>query len=80
MNTRNGSAVVDFMAGTFLTDDGSARESFPLDRDETYRRQHQAILAGQAGDACFYSEGCAVVRLIEAIEHAAERCAWVTPE
>jgi predicted dehydrogenase len=77
VNARDDSAVVEFFAGTFAAGDGKAPEHIAVEREESYRRQHEAILSGRPGAACTYAEGYDVLRLIAAIERAAAERRWL---
>jgi predicted dehydrogenase len=66
----------DLMAGT-LEVDGDLRR-FEVGRDETYVRQHRAVLAGDGSTLCSAEEGLEVVRLIDAAERAAAGKIWVS--
>lgn len=69
---------VDLIASTIQVDlDGL--EEFVIDRDETYRLQHLAVLAdtNSKDELCTFSEGLQTVRLIEAAEVAVSEKRWV---
>jgi len=76
VNTSAHTFVVDF-SQALLTCDG-IRHQFTLDRDGTYRAQHQAILAGDTTQLCGIGEGEAVMKLIAASEKAARDKVWVS--
>lgn len=76
VNARDDTACVDFIGQSFSAGDGRNPERIETDRDESYRRQHMAILSGESGHACSYSEGLAVMNLISAIEEAARCDVW----
>lgn len=75
----DGTTRLDFIAGT-LVENGEIVDSATLDRNETYRRQHLAVLRGESGTFCSYGEGLAVVAAIEAIETSAETGKWISPK
>jgi predicted dehydrogenase len=75
VNTSEHSIVADLVAGTLNLD--GAVETFQLDRDDTYRAMHKAVLAGQPGPSSSDS-GMDVVRLIDAIERAIAERRWIT--
>jgi predicted dehydrogenase len=77
VNARDDSAVVEFFTSTFSAGDGKNPERIEVDREESYRRQHAAILSGQPGAACTYAEGYATLRLIDAVERAASERRWL---
>lgn len=66
---------VDFTSG-LLSVDGHA-ESFLVERDHTYREMHRALLCGDIGTACSFSEGIDVVNMIDAAERAANEGIWI---
>lgn len=74
-NTADHTYVVDF-AQAALIRDGEAQK-FSVDRDDTYRAQHRAMLAGDASQLCSLAEGARVMDLIAAAERAASERAWV---
>jgi predicted dehydrogenase len=77
VNAADDSAVIEFFSGTFASGDGKAPEHFAVEREESYRRQHAAVLSSDPGAACTYREGYAVLRLIAAIERAAAERRWI---
>lgn len=76
VNTDTHTLRADLMAGT-LEIDGELRR-FEVDRDETYVRQHQAVLTGDVSTLCSAEEGLEVVHLIDAAERAAAGKIWVS--
>lgn len=62
--TDSGSIEADFVKPS-LTVDGNV-ETFPLAPDQTYKRMHQAVLAGETGP-CDWDEGIAAVVLADRI-------------
>jgi predicted dehydrogenase len=77
VNARDDSAAVEFFSNTFSAGNGKTPERIEVDREESYRRQHAAILSGRPGDACTYAEGYATLRLIDAVERAAAERRWL---
>ncbi len=77
VNARDDSATVEFFSGTFSAGDGKNPERIEVEREESYRRQHAAILSGEPGAACTYAEGYRVLELIAAVERAAEEKRWL---
>lgn len=65
------------LIGNTLVADGK-RESAKVERDDTYRAQHQAILSGSHGALCSFDEGMDTVQTIEAAERASSSKTWVT--
>jgi predicted dehydrogenase len=75
VNTVDHTYVLDF-AQAALTRDGVAQK-FAVERDDTYRAQHRAMLAGDTSGLCSLEEGERVTRLIAAAQRAASEHAWV---
>jgi len=76
VNTDRHTVQADLVSGSLEIDGKS--QSFPVDRDFTYRAQHQAILNG-AGDAlCSLGEGIEVLRTIEEVEKANQKKIWIS--
>lgn len=67
--------VADFGQGALIRD-GQPR-NFSVDRDDTYRAEHRAMLWGDAARLCSIAHAEQVMRLIEAIERSAETRSWV---
>lgn len=74
--TTAGNATLDFIAGTFSVD-GETVERAALDRDATYRAQHEALLSGAPSPLCTYEEGLAALRFVEAAERANLARTWI---
>lgn len=53
---------------------------FHLERNDTYTRMHQAVLADDVTNVCSFADGMEVMKLIEAIEQAASQKRWVYNE
>jgi len=77
VNARDDSAAVEFFSSTFASGDGTNPERIVVEREESYRAQHAAILSGNPGDACTYAKGYEVLRLIDAVERAAAERRWL---
>lgn len=77
VNTADHTFEADFVRGT-LTTDGAVKQ-IAVERDDTYRSMHDALLHQRAQDACSLDEGLATVRLIVAATQAARQLEWVTP-
>jgi predicted dehydrogenase len=71
-----GTLIADLVAGTLEHEGGTANPD--THRDDSYRRQLQAMLSGETAALCDAEGGLAVVALIEAIERAARERAWVS--
>jgi predicted dehydrogenase len=76
VNTRDHSFAVDFNQAALMRD-GEVRR-FTVDRDDTYRAQHRAMLDGDASQLCGLAQGEVVMSLIAASEKAARERAWVS--
>lgn len=76
VNTDLHTFKIDFINGTFQAD----KEIIHLDshRDDTYLKQHHAIIEGMSSDLCKYEDGLNVVRMIEAIERSSSQKEWVS--
>ncbi len=66
----------DLVRGTLQVDDKS--EDLLVDRDYTYRCQHQAVMAKQLDTLCSVSEGLEVLALIDGTERASARREWIS--
>ncbi|MGE3991806.1 MAG: Gfo/Idh/MocA family protein [Pseudorhodoplanes sp.] len=75
VNTTTHTYCADLVEGTLMRD-GEA-QAFAVQRDDTYRAQHLAILRGETDRLCTLAQGRRVMQLIEAIERAALDKAWV---
>lgn len=75
VNTDLHTFKIDFVNGTFQAD----KEIIHLDsdRDDTYLKQHHAIIEGMSSDLCKYEDGLNIVRMIEAIERSSSQKEWV---
>jgi predicted dehydrogenase len=76
VNTRRHSFVLDF-GQAVLTRDGETKR-FAVERDDTYRAQHHAMLAGETSRLCALADGEGVMSLIAASEKAARERSWVS--
>lgn len=75
VNTDQASYLLDLVAGTLLRN--SKEQSWSVERNLTYRAQHEAILSGAPSGACTLDEGLQVTDMIAAIECAGEGVKWV---
>lgn len=73
--TDKGSVRLDFVASSVTTTDGT--ETFPTERNDTYRAQHNALISGDDSVICSISEGLDVMRLIDTTERAAADGIWM---
>jgi predicted dehydrogenase len=76
VNTDECSMEADLISGTLTVDRNT--EAFNVERDDTYRMMHAAVLAGDTQMLCTVEEGLRTMKLIEASERAAARGEWVT--
>ncbi len=75
VNTDQHTVRVDLIKNTFTID--GVQESVAVARDDTYRAEHQAILAGNAEGLCTLEEAMETLTTIEAAEHAAASHTWI---
>ena len=76
VNTIAHTFAVDFSQGVLIRDGETRR--FTVDRDDTYRAQHKAVLEGDTSQLCGLGQGEAVMKLIAASEKAVREQAWVS--
>lgn len=74
IHTQQHTIEADFMANT-LTVDGQST-ALTVDRNESYRQQHEAILTGQAADCCSAEQAITVLEVIAAIQQANQTREW----
>lgn len=75
VHTDNHSVRVDLIRGLFEID--GEREDFQLERNQTYRAEHNAMLAGDLSIHCSPEEGVEVLATIIAAEGAAQERIWI---
>lgn len=75
INTASDTFEADLIAGTLRH--GGGEEHFVTERNTTYLRMHQAILGGDADDACSLPEGLETLGLIEGAQQSAQTQQWV---
>jgi hypothetical protein len=77
INTEQHVVEVDFLQQTISIDDQV--EKFDVERDLTYRLQHQAVLKEDYKYLCSIDDGIEVLKLIDAIESSAcfKKRIWV---
>jgi len=75
VNTDTETISVDLITGEMTP--SIAGLSLRMDRDSTYRAQHEAVLEGDSGMLCGLNEGLETVRLIDSAERAAATRRWV---
>lgn len=74
INTTSHTIEVDLVKGVIMIDRDS--ETLVTERDITYRAMHGAIISGDVRNLCTLEEGREIMRLIEAVEHSAEKRVW----
>jgi predicted dehydrogenase len=64
------------MLGCRLLCDGQVSQSWTLEKNSTYHAQDRAWLLGEHNILCSFSEGLAVLRMIQSIEHSISTQSW----
>lgn len=77
IHTKKHSIYLDLINGV-VTIDGKQTDHYADDVNNTYRKQHQAIIDEDYRHVCSYEEGLTVVNLIEKISEANQMKTWVT--
>lgn len=67
---------LDLLGGSIAVD--GKTENVTVERDQTYREQHQAILGGKREKLCTADEALEVLRVIDAAERSAREGKWVS--
>lgn len=75
INTQNHTYVLDLAKGSLQVD--AHNESHMIERDDTYRAEHMAVMNGEHASLCFYSQGMDVVELIHGAEESMTNQGWV---
>ena len=75
INTAQHTIEADLGKGVVRLD--SESESISVERDQTYREMHEAILTGNTDALCSLEEGLEALRLIAAAESAANNGTWI---
>lgn len=75
VNTATRTLEADVVRGT-LTIDREVR-SYVVERNDSYRAMHQALIGGEASNICTYDEGMRTLRFIDAARLGASRQQWV---
>jgi predicted dehydrogenase len=78
VNTECLTIELDLVAGHLLID--GEREIFQVERDQSYREMHSAMLGGNSKMGCTFSEGFEVLKMIDAAERAVFEHCWVINE
>jgi predicted dehydrogenase len=76
INTANHTYAADLVRAT-LECDGKV-QAFKVERDDTYRAEHRAMLADDTSRLCSLAEGARVMQFIAAVERSARERAWVS--
>ena len=77
LNTRDDTLFADLVAGTLESGATGKLDGFAVERDYTYRAEHEAVLSGRHEELCTFSEGLEVVGLIDGAERAAKERRWI---
>ncbi|MBA4385070.1 MAG: gfo/Idh/MocA family oxidoreductase, partial [Anaerolinea sp.] len=75
VNTNHHTVRVDLINSTLEID--GVKETFIMVRDDTYRAQHQAMLAGKIKGLCTWSEAMETLYTIQSAEQAALSHIWI---
>jgi predicted dehydrogenase len=75
VNTGNQSLQLDLVRHTLSID--GVEEPLTVEPDDTYRLEHEAMLAGRADELCTLDEALATLTTIEAAERASLSRVWV---
>ena len=75
VNTDQHTIHVDLIHNTIAID--GVQESVIVARDDTYRAEHQAMLAGNVEGLCTLEDAMEALVTIEAAEHAAVSHTWI---
>jgi predicted dehydrogenase len=76
VNTASHTYAADLVRATFERD-GNVQE-FKVERDDTYRAQHRAMLAGDTSRLCSLADGARVMQFIAAVERSGRERVWVS--
>jgi predicted dehydrogenase len=76
INTQDRTIEADVLNGT-LSINGT-RETLVVERDQTYREMHQAMLSGDFDNLCSIEAALATLQLIESAECANKQRNWIT--
>ncbi|MFC5604722.1 Gfo/Idh/MocA family protein [Sporosarcina koreensis] len=78
INTDEVTYKADFIQNSLQINDELIQ--FNVGRDETYKKQHQAVLNGENEFLCSYEKGLDIVKMIEMAEKASKEKVWVSNE
>lgn len=76
VNTANHTYEADLIRNTLVTD--RTEETFTVERDDTYRAMHVAMLRGTDDASCSIDEALSIMRLIDASRRSNQKREWVT--
>jgi len=76
VNTANHTYEADLIQNKLVID--RTEEVFTVERDDTYRSMHVAMLKGAQGTACSIDEALSTMRLIDASRRSNQHREWVT--
>lgn len=75
INTDRNTIKADLVNGVLWLD--GQIEEYKIDRDYTYRCQHESILQSKFENICTFEEGLEIVKMIEAIEVSIKDRVWI---
>ena len=75
LNVQGMSLKADLIANTL--ERNHECKQYHVERNDTYRKQHQAMLSGKLSHLCSFEQGMAVLELIESAEIASEKKLWI---
>ncbi|MER2076741.1 Gfo/Idh/MocA family protein [Psychrobacillus psychrotolerans] len=78
INTEKFTYKADFIQNTLQINDELLQ--FNVGKDDTYKKQHLAILNGENEFLCTYENGLSIVKMIEKAEQASKEKVWVSNE
>ncbi|OGT37991.1 MAG: hypothetical protein A3F11_03205 [Gammaproteobacteria bacterium RIFCSPHIGHO2_12_FULL_37_14] len=77
IQTKKHTVGLDLIKGISIVD-GAIKSHAPDSLVKTYVAQHQAVITSDFSNFCHYEQGLAIMKLIEAIEHANLSKSWVS--
>jgi len=75
INTQQDSIHIDLIKNTITVN--GIKEFISVERDDTYRSEHLAMLSGKKNDLCTLEEANETLYTIESVEHAAKTHTWI---
>ena len=76
INTEQHTILIDFIKGT-LSIDGEIKTQYSGEMNQTYIKQHQAVMNNNFDGFCHYSDGLSVMKLIDTVEKASTAQTWM---